>query len=924
MIRLKEWVPTKVDLLLTEWSTPIDGEATFVIFDKKDQIIWSKEFLVEWGKWSISLPKIKDNDYRFSVETDEWYSDLKDIKVSKSARGWWQEVIRSIHIDLNNEWVEENKEEVNEFFTKNGSRLKKIESDTEEHSKRMDTDKWEVMEYIGKHKNELEQKIELSSKEVKKEIVWVRKDLTTFQDKSVNKFSELKNVIDTQIAGVNDRLSQTWQSIQTITEAIWDISKKSDENGLSLSEKITRVEKKIPTGWILDYEVDDEGLSAKILWTSEKIDKRIRGEVGRQKKYVSYQNMFDTIEVSGQDTLQPSSPLDSLTLVAGSNMTITTDAETNEITFASTWWVWSTTWWAITGTLSDQTDLQTALDAKLDGNGTATYVPFYSDTNTLTSDAHFNYDSVNDVLHVHKLAGDATDGLLIESDNGTDVWVLWAANTANVTWYGNHNYNAATADTIAIFWASKTLSSASTATYPSLVELAFLKWVTSAIQTQLNAKQPLDTQLTDLAGLSYTGNSLKVIRVNAGETWRELATAAWWGDVTKVWTPVNNQVAIWTGDGTIEWDTNLQFSAGVLKSWTYAGIDWSWEVFISNDITDDTAYIHLSSNSWRSVSSVGTYKFQGSGSIDGILSFSWLSTSAKTFTFPNATGTVSLIANTETLSNKTLTAPKFVSWGFIADANWNEILVFVTTASAINHWSMTNASWTSVIFEAAGDSANVNAVIRGKGNGRVTIGTSTSTALVLAANQPIEDNANRELLKFTQATTAVNEVTIGNAATGNWPSISATWDDTNINLNISAKWTWVVASSSDITVPDEAYDATLWNWSLEVPTKNAIRDKIESMSAWSGITRTVVVTSWSATMWSAASTDYVYFVAWAHTMSLPAASGNTNRYVVKNNHTANITIDTVGAELIEWAASISIAPEDSVDIMSNGTNRFII
>jgi hypothetical protein len=77
-------------------------------------------------------------------------------------------------------------------------------------------------------------------------------------------------------------------------------------------------------------------LSAKILWTSEKIDKRIRGEVGRQKKYVSYQNMFDTIEVSGQDTLQPSSPLDSLTLVAGSNMTITTDAETNEITFAST------------------------------------------------------------------------------------------------------------------------------------------------------------------------------------------------------------------------------------------------------------------------------------------------------------------------------------------------------------------------------------------------------------------------------------------------------------------------------------------------------------------------------------------------------------------------------------------------------------
>lgn len=36
--------------------------------------------------------------------------------------------------------------------------------------------------------------------------------------------------------------------------------------------------------------------------------------------------------------------------------------------------------------------------------------------------------------------------------------------------------------------------------------------------------------------------------------------------------------------------------------------------------------------------------------------------------------------------------------------------------------------------------------------------------------------------------------------------------------------------TGDIIVPDEAYDATAWNGSLEVPTKNAVRDKIESMS----------------------------------------------------------------------------------------------
>ena len=36
--------------------------------------------------------------------------------------------------------------------------------------------------------------------------------------------------------------------------------------------------------------------------------------------------------------------------------------------------------------------------------------------------------------------------------------------------------------------------------------------------------------------------------------------------------------------------------------------------------------------------------------------------------------------------------------------------------------------------------------------------------------------------------------------------------------------------SSDVLVPDEAYDATNWNGSLEVPTKNAVRDKIESLA----------------------------------------------------------------------------------------------
>ena len=48
------------------------------------------------------------------------------------------------------------------------------------------------------------------------------------------------------------------------------------------------------------------------------------------------------------------------------------------------------------------------------------------------------------------------------------------------------------------------------------------------------------------------GTSLQVLRVNVGGTDLEYATIAVGGDVTKVGTPVNNEVAVWTGDGTLE------------------------------------------------------------------------------------------------------------------------------------------------------------------------------------------------------------------------------------------------------------------------------------------------------------------------------------------------------------------------------------
>ena len=54
-----------------------------------------------------------------------------------------------------------------------------------------------------------------------------------------------------------------------------------------------------------------------------------------------------------------------------------------------------------------------------------------------------------------------------------------------------------------------------------------------------------------------------------------------------------------------------------------------------------------------------------------------------------------------------------------------------------------------------------------------------------------------ELLKFAETASAVNELTITNAATGNGPRLSATGDDTNIDLDLLAKGTGHVTVRGD-------------------------------------------------------------------------------------------------------------------------------
>lgn len=101
-----------------------------------------------------------------------------------------------------------------------------------------------------------------------------------------------------------------------------------------------------------------------------------------------------------------------------------------------------------------------------------------------------------------------------------------------------------TASTIASFDASKNVKSLATATYPSLTELSYVKGVTSALQTQLNAKA---------STLSGTNNEIAYF--NSGSTIASLTTATYpsltelsyvKGVTSAIQTQLNNKISAGT------------------------------------------------------------------------------------------------------------------------------------------------------------------------------------------------------------------------------------------------------------------------------------------------------------------------------------------------------------------------------------------
>jgi hypothetical protein len=84
-------------------------------------------------------------------------------------------------------------------------------------------------------------------------------------------------------------------------------------------------------------------------------------------------------------------------------------------------------------------------------------------------------------------------------------------------------------------------------------------------------------------------------------------------------------------------------------------------------------------------------------------------------------------------------------------------------------------SGTSLTLGASGDTITIPS------------GATFSATLTAPVIDEINDNNGNEEIIFTTTASAVNELTIANAATGNAPEIAATGDDTDIDLKLTPK-----------------------------------------------------------------------------------------------------------------------------------------
>lgn len=115
-----------------------------------------------------------------------------------------------------------------------------------------------------------------------------------------------------------------------------------------------------------------------------------------------------------------------------------------------------------------------------------------------------------------------------------------------------------------------------------------------------------------------------------------------------------------------------------------------------------------------------------------------------------------------------------------------------TTGVTVTSGTYAIVAWTGSDFETVAKAPPAGDIVTTDATQTLTNKTLTSAKIGTSLN----DTNGNELIKATATSSAVNEFTVANAATGNGPTLSATGSDTNIDVNVAPKGSGVAKSST--------------------------------------------------------------------------------------------------------------------------------
>jgi hypothetical protein len=191
---------------------------------------------------------------------------------------------------------------------------------------------------------------------------------------------------------------------------------------------------------------------------------------------------------------------------------------------------------------------------------------------TFTVDADLAYIPLQEVLivhnpsnHMHATVTSYSGTTLVvdvKTNTGSGTYISWVINLDGVP--VDAITGVGTANEIAYFTGGQVIASLDTATYPSLTELSYVKGVTSAIQTQLNAIQkPISSVGNGTAVTGTTGITLcKTLSIPANSF-----TA---GDALELYVQTTKNLINGTQFIRVYWNTSASLTGAILIASTGA------------------------------------------------------------------------------------------------------------------------------------------------------------------------------------------------------------------------------------------------------------------------------------------------------------------------------------------------------------------